>query len=78
MGSHADFRSEMNERFEGMRRHFDITAEHFRSECRNLFDWVHVTVDSQGARIDHREQAHGARLDAVELRVTRLEHPKST
>ena len=64
---------QMDERFEEVRRHFDVTAESFRSEFRSLFDFVQANDGGLSSRIESIETGHGARLGALENRVTRLE-----
>lgn len=68
---------ELERRFEtrvtDLHRHFDVVAESFKTEFRNLFDWTHATTSSLGERLDNLERDHGARLDSLDTRVTRLE-----
>mgnify|MGYP001490938035 CR=1 FL=1 len=61
-----------------LRRHFDLTAENFRAEVRNLFDWTNATTSSLGTRLERVETSHETRLTSVELRVTRLERRRKT
>ena len=56
-----------------VRRHFDVVAESFKTEFKTLFDWTQATTSTIGARVDHVDVSHGARLTSVEFRVTRLE-----
>ena len=64
---------QLDERFEEVRRHFDVTAESFRSDFRNLLDFVQANDGGLSSRIESIETGHGARLGALENRVTRLE-----
>jgi predicted nuclease with TOPRIM domain len=59
----------IDERFGELRNHFDVVAESFKTEFRNLFDFVHATTSSLGARLDRLESNHGARLLALETRM---------
>lgn len=68
----------MARRFDELRTHFELTAENFRAEFRNLYDWTLATTSSLGARLDHVEQNHGTRLLSVETRVTRLERRRKS
>ena len=68
----------MDRRFDELRTHFDLTAEDFRAEFRNLYDWTLATTSSLGARLDHVESEHGTRLLSVETRVTRLERRRKS
>ena len=65
--------SQMDARFDELRRHFDVTAESFRSDFRNLLDFVQANDGGLSSRIESIETGHGARLGALENRVTRLE-----
>jgi hypothetical protein len=58
---------------ERLRTHFDVVAESFRSEFRNLYDWTHTNISGVATRVDSLETTHGARLESLDLRVTRLE-----
>ena len=68
----------INERTAELRRHFDVTAENFRTEFMNLFDWTNSKTSSLGTRLDRVETSHETRLTSVELRVTRLERRRKT
>ncbi len=57
-----ELRQHIDERSAELRRHFDVTAESFKSDFANLFDWTESTASTMGKRID-----------GVESRVTRLE-----
>ena len=39
-----------------LRVHFDLTAEGFRSDFRNLYDWTLATATSLAARVDALEK----------------------
>jgi hypothetical protein len=39
-----------------LRVHFDLTAERFRSEFRNLYDWTLATTTSLATRVEALEQ----------------------
>jgi len=69
----ANLDAKLDGRTAELRRHFDLTAEAFRAEFRNLFDWTNATATSLGTRLDRVETSHESRLTSVELRVTRLE-----
>jgi hypothetical protein len=56
-----------------LRTHFDVVAESFRTEFRNLYDWAHSTTSGVAARVEILETNHGAQLEALDFRVTRLE-----
>jgi hypothetical protein len=50
-----------DERTAELRRHFDLTAENFRAEFRNLFDWTNATTSSFGTRVtpfERRRKTH--------------------
>lgn len=66
-------RDEMNARFDELRTHFNVVAESFKSEFRNLHDWVEANTNSLAARVEKIETGHGARLLALETRMTRCE-----
>jgi hypothetical protein len=68
----------MDRRFDELRTHFELTAEHFRSEFRNLYDWTIATTSSLDVRLGHVEKDHGSRLLSVETRVTRLERRRKS
>jgi hypothetical protein len=68
-----EVRAYVDARYQELRRHFDVVAESFRAEFKNLFDWTEATTSSTGARVDEIDSEHGARLSSLELRVTRLE-----
>jgi hypothetical protein len=57
-----ELRQHIDERSAELRRHFDVTAESFKSDFANLFDWTQSTTSTMGKRID-----------GVQSRVTRLE-----
>ena len=60
-------------RFDELRRHFDVVAESFKTEFRNLFDWTQTTTSTLGGRLDRLEVDHQARVGSVELHVAQLE-----
>jgi hypothetical protein len=66
-------REEMNRRFDELRTHFDVVAESFKSEFRNLHDWVEANTKGLAKRIDKIETEHGARLLGLETRMSRRE-----
>jgi hypothetical protein len=66
-------RDEMNARFDELRTHFNVVAGSFKSEFRNLHDWVEANTNSLAARVEKIETGHGARLLALETRMTRCE-----
>ena len=66
-------REEMNARFDELRRHFDVVAESFKSEFRNLHDWAEANINSLAGRVENIETGHGARLLSLETRMTRVE-----
>lgn len=68
----------IDQRFDELRAHFDLTADNFRAEFRNLYDWTVATTSSLDARLDHVEKDHGTRLLSVETRVTRLERRRKS
>ena len=77
----ADIRAldtKIDERTADLRRHFDVTAEQFKAEFKNLFDWTNSTTSGLGTRLDRVETTHEARLTSVELRVTRLERRRKS
>jgi len=39
-----------------LRTHFDLTAESFRSEFRNLYDWTLATTTSLATRVEALEK----------------------
>jgi predicted nuclease with TOPRIM domain len=63
----------VDDNFQELRNHFDVVVETFKTEFRNLFDFVHATTRSLGARLDRLESNHGARLLALETRMTAFE-----
>ena len=77
-GEIADLRTEITAALEGqiaaLRLHFDVVAESFKADFRNLFDWTQATTASGGARLDTIERDHGNRLSGLELRVASLEN----
>jgi uncharacterized membrane-anchored protein YhcB (DUF1043 family) len=56
-----------------LRTHFDIVAENFKSEFKDLHDWVAANVNSLATRVETIETDHGARLFGLETRMTRQE-----
>ena len=56
-----------------LRRHFDVIAESWKSDFKNLFDWAQATTATIGTRLDSVEDDHGSRLTSLEMRVTRIE-----
>ena len=66
-------REEMNRRFDELRTHFDVVAESFKSEFKNLHDWVEANTKGLARRIDTIETEHGARLLGLETRMSRRE-----
>jgi len=77
-GEMAALRTEMTGALEGhivaLRLHFDVAAESFKADFRNLFDWTQATTASGSARLDRVDRDHGKRLSSLELRVTSLEN----
>jgi hypothetical protein len=69
----AELREATRRDVDDLHRHFDIVVESFKSEFRNLFDWVQTTTSTMGGRIDRLETDHGSRFLVLETRVTRLE-----
>jgi hypothetical protein len=45
-----------------LRTHFDLTAESFRSEFRNLYDWTLATTTSLGTRVEALEKRNASGL----------------
>ena len=56
-----------------LRTHFDVIAESLRADFRSMFDWMKANMTSVTSRVDALETGHGARLTALEGRVTKLE-----
>ena len=77
-GEIAGLRTELTEELTGqltqLRSHFDLVAEAFRADFRNLFDWTHATTESLDRRLHVVERDHGQALSNLDLRVTSLEH----
>ena len=69
--------SELEHRFEthvaDLHRHFDVVAESFKTEFKNLFDWTQATTTGAGTHVDDVEREHERRIGKLETRVTRLE-----
>jgi hypothetical protein len=68
-----EMQAHVDRRYQELRRHFDVVAEEFRSDFKNLFDWTEETTSTIGARVDGIEEDHGSRLTSLEVRVTRIE-----
>jgi len=66
-------REEMNRRFDELRTHFDVVAESFKSDFKNLHDWVEANTKGLARRLDKVETEHGARLLSLETRMSRRE-----
>ena len=64
---------EANARFDELRTHFDVVAESFKNDFRNLHDWVEANTKGLARRIDTIETEHGARLPGLETRMSRRE-----
>ena len=58
---------------EELRTHFNVVAEQFKAEFKNLFDWTEATTSTIGTPLDGVENDHGSRLTSLETRVTRIE-----
>jgi hypothetical protein len=48
-------------------------AEGLRGDIRNLFDWMKSGINAVASRVNALETGHGARLRALETRITKLE-----
>jgi len=66
-------REEMNRRFDELHTHFDVVAESFKSDFKNLHDWVEANIHGLARRLDTVETEHGARLLSLETRMSRRE-----
>ena len=51
----------MDQRFDELRTHFQLTAKTFRSEFSNLYDWAVATTSALDTRLGHVEKDHGSR-----------------
>jgi hypothetical protein len=69
----AEMRGYVEAAEQRLRTHFDVVAESFRTEFRNLYEWTHTNVVGLATRVDSVETSHGAQLESLNLRVTRLE-----
>ncbi len=78
LGEIRTLEERMNRRFDELHTHFDLTAENFKAEFRNLYDWTVATTSSLDARLGHVEKNHGSRLLSVETRVTRIERRRKS
>jgi hypothetical protein len=56
-----------------LRTHFDTVADRFTDQFKYLHDWVDANTNALAVRVDALETGHGARLLALETRVTALE-----
>jgi hypothetical protein len=56
-----------------LRTHFDTVADRFTDQFKYLHDWVDANANGLAVRVDALETGHGARLLALETRVTALE-----
>ena len=71
-----DLRDELRSEISQLHTHFDVVAESFRADFRNLFDWTQATTTSLGGRLDVVERDHGQGLRDLDLRVRALEREK--
>ena len=73
-GEINSLRSDLTAQILQLHTHFDVVAESFRADFRNLFDWTQATTSSLGGRLDVVERDHGKALNTLDLRVRSLEN----
>ena len=74
LATKEDLKAGLRELRDELRTHFNVVAEHFRSEFGSLHDWVEANTTSLATRVEQLENGHGARLLSLEGRVTHLEN----
>ena len=50
-----DLKAGLRELRDGLRTHFNVVAENFRSEFGSLHDWVEANTNSLATRVEHLE-----------------------